>query len=72
MGALLITEQQEAGRSGFNNRAWWRSEIHRLDRTGGSIRHPWLTELPDEPSGAFDVDATFHDGRPRIIRGLTD
>lgn len=71
MGLLLTAEQQEPARSGASYRAWWRAELRRLERTGATVRHPWLASLADRPdSTGFDVDASFRDGLKRVVRGL--
>ena len=72
MATLLVAEQQESGRTGTSYRTWWLEQFRVLDRSGATTRHPWLAELGDtQPADAFDADAAFQDGLPRIIRGLT-
>ncbi|WP_423464500.1 TetR/AcrR family transcriptional regulator [Promicromonospora sp. MS192] len=73
MALLLLTERDEAARSGTAYPAWWVQEVRRLDRTGARRRHPWL----DDVSGgvlpaafATDVDAWFRDGLDRVLAGL--
>ena len=71
MGLLLITERRESVRSGTSHHAWWSEEIRRLDRTGTTLRHPWLTELAAQPGAdGFDANACFHDGLHRVVSGL--
>lgn len=71
MGLLLVVEQQESGRSGADQHAWWRAEMRRLERTGTTMRHPWLAALADRPEATeFNIDATFRDGLHRVVRGL--
>lgn len=73
MGLLLAGEEREPDRSAVSDRAWWRAEMRRLDRTGAAVRHPWLAHLADRPGDTeFDVDASFRDGLRRIVRGLVD
>lgn len=72
MATLVVAEEQETGRTETSYRTWWLEQFRVLDRTGVTTRHPWLAELGDtQPADAFDADAAFHDGLPRIIRGLT-
>lgn len=71
MGLLLIAEHDEARHSGTSYRTWWRGEVRRLDRTGATLRHPWLAELADRrPADDFDASACFRDGLYRVVRGL--
>ncbi|SMY12867.1 transcriptional regulator, TetR family [Brevibacterium jeotgali] len=72
MATLVVAEEQETGRTETSYRAWWLDQFRALDRTGATTRHPWLATLGDTRSAdAFDADATFRAGLPRIIRGLT-
>lgn len=71
MGLLVLTEREEAGRTGTSGRAWWAQEVRRLARTGATGRHPWLSELTEQRRDeAFDASACFRDGLHRVVTGL--
>lgn len=71
MALLLRAEHRESVRSGTSYHAWWSEEVRRLDRTGTTLRHPWLAELTDQPrSNDFDTNACFRDGLHLIVSGL--
>lgn len=67
MAMLLLAEHREA-RTGTSHRAWWRDTQERLDRTGATLRHPWIVDHgPDSP---LDVAATFRAGLRRVVPAL--
>lgn len=71
MGLLLTAERRESVHAGTSYHAWWSEEIRRLDRTGNTLRHPWLAELTDQPrTNSFDSNACFHAGLHRVVTGL--
>lgn len=71
MGLLLIAEHEESVSSGPSYRAWWSEEIRRLDRTGSTLRHPWIAELADQPrADSFDANACFRASLHRVVSGL--
>lgn len=71
MGLLLSAEHLEAG-SATSYRTWWSQELNRLDRTGATGRHPWLTDFSAAaPAEAFDADTAFRDGLQHVLQGLT-
>jgi AcrR family transcriptional regulator len=71
MGLLLIAEHRESARSGSNYHAWWSEEIRRLDRSGSTLRHPWISELAEQPrADGFDAHACFRANLHRVVSGL--
>lgn len=73
MGLLLIAEHRESAHSGSSYHSWWSEEIRRLDRSGSTLRHPWISELADQPrAGGFDANACFRANIHRVVSGLVD
>lgn len=73
MGLLLLSEQEESVRTRTSGQAWWAQETRRMDRTGATRRHPWISELTAQPRiNGFDANACFHDGLHRVVSGLVN
>ena len=80
MATLLGAEQQEGARTGTSYRGWWLHQLGVLERTGATVRHPWLGARGEvgrsafagsQSAGTSAADSAFRAGLPRILHGLT-